>query len=80
MAGSITPVVTSQLADGTAAGSWVLDPAGSTAEFRVRHFWGARRPLARHPPQAAIDTGAFRSRTAPAWPTRPAPSAVTFRA
>ena len=22
-------------------GSWVLDPAGSTAEFRVRHFWGA---------------------------------------
>jgi Domain of unknown function (DUF1905) len=32
---------TSQLADGTAVGSWVLDPAESTAEFRVRHFWGA---------------------------------------
>jgi polyisoprenoid-binding protein YceI len=38
---SATPGVTSQLADGTAAGSWVLDPAGSAAEFRVRHFWGA---------------------------------------
>jgi hypothetical protein len=25
-------------------------------------------------------SAAFRSRTAPAWPTRPAPSAVTFRA
>jgi polyisoprenoid-binding protein YceI len=22
-------------------GHWVLDPAGSTAEFRVKHFWGA---------------------------------------
>jgi polyisoprenoid-binding protein YceI len=32
---------TSLLADGTAAGNWVLDPAGSRAEFRVRHFWGA---------------------------------------
>jgi polyisoprenoid-binding protein YceI len=32
---------TSLLADGTAAGSWVLDPAGSRAEFRVKHFWGA---------------------------------------
>ncbi len=29
------------LADGTAAGHWVLDPAGSRAEFHVRHFWGA---------------------------------------
>jgi polyisoprenoid-binding protein YceI len=38
---SATPGVTSQLADGTAAGSWVLDPTGSAAEFRVRHFWGA---------------------------------------
>jgi polyisoprenoid-binding protein YceI len=38
---TITPGATSRLADGTAAGSWVLDPAGSTAEFRVRHFWGA---------------------------------------
>jgi len=36
-----TPGATSQLADGTAAGRWVLDPGGSTAEFRVRHFWGA---------------------------------------
>jgi polyisoprenoid-binding protein YceI len=33
--------VTSLLADGTAAGTWVLDPAGSRAEFRVKHFWGA---------------------------------------
>jgi polyisoprenoid-binding protein YceI len=41
MTGSITPGGASQLADGTAAGSWVLDPAGSTAEFRVKHFWGA---------------------------------------
>ena len=29
------------LADGTAAGHWVLDPAGSRAEFHVKHFWGA---------------------------------------
>ena len=32
---------TSLLADGTAAGNWVLDPAGSRAEFAVRNFWGA---------------------------------------
>jgi polyisoprenoid-binding protein YceI len=36
-----TTGATSQLADGTAAGNWVLDPAGSHAEFRVKHFWGA---------------------------------------
>jgi polyisoprenoid-binding protein YceI len=41
MNGSTTPGATSQLADGTAAGRWVLDAAASTAEFRVRHFWGA---------------------------------------
>jgi polyisoprenoid-binding protein YceI len=41
MNGSTTPGATSQLADGTAAGDWVLDPAGSAAEFRVKHFWGA---------------------------------------
>jgi polyisoprenoid-binding protein YceI len=41
MTGFTTPGATSRLADGTAAGNWVLDPAGSTAEFRVRHFWGA---------------------------------------
>ena len=29
------------LADGAAAGRWVLDPAGSRAEFHVKHFWGA---------------------------------------
>jgi polyisoprenoid-binding protein YceI len=29
------------LADGTAAGRWVLDPAGSRAEFHVKQFWGA---------------------------------------
>ena len=38
---STTPGATSQLTDGTAVGRWVLDPSGSTAEFRVRHFWGA---------------------------------------
>jgi polyisoprenoid-binding protein YceI len=41
MSESMTTGVTSQLADGTAAGSWVLDPAGSRAEFRIKHFWGA---------------------------------------
>jgi polyisoprenoid-binding protein YceI len=41
MTGFTRSDVTSQLADGTAASSWVLDPAGSTAEFRVSHFWGA---------------------------------------
>ncbi len=43
MNGSATPTpgATSQLADGTAAGNWTLDPARSAAEFRVRHFWGA---------------------------------------
>jgi polyisoprenoid-binding protein YceI len=52
MTGFTTPGATSRLADGTAAGSWVLDSAGSSAEFRVRHFWGAitvrgtLRPLA----------------------------------
>jgi polyisoprenoid-binding protein YceI len=41
MNGSAAPGAASQLADGTAAGRWVLDPAGSAAELRVRHFWGA---------------------------------------
>jgi polyisoprenoid-binding protein YceI len=41
MTGSTTPGATAQLADGSAAGRWALDPAGSAAEFRVRHFWGA---------------------------------------
>ena len=41
MTGFTTPDATSQLDDGMAAGHWELDPAGSTAEFRVRHFWGA---------------------------------------
>ena len=36
-----TTDVTSLLADGAAAGNWVLDPEGSRAEFRVKHFWGA---------------------------------------
>ena len=36
-----TTDVTSLLADGAAAGNWVLDPAGSRAEFHVKHFWGA---------------------------------------
>ena len=41
MTDSTTTDVTSLLADGTAAGTWVLDPAGSHAEFGVKHFWGA---------------------------------------
>src|SRR6516164_101683 len=41
MTESTTTSTTSRLADGTAAGTWELDPAGSHAEFRVRHFWGA---------------------------------------
>ena len=40
MSESSTTGVTSQLTDGTAAGNWVLDPAESRAEFRVKHFWG----------------------------------------
>jgi polyisoprenoid-binding protein YceI len=38
MTDSTTTGATSQLADGTAAGNWVLDPEGSHAEFRVKHF------------------------------------------
>ena len=41
MTDSTTTDVTSLLADGTAAGNWVLDSAGSHAEFGVKHFWGA---------------------------------------
>jgi polyisoprenoid-binding protein YceI len=29
------------LADSAAVGYWSLDPAGSHAEFHVKHFWGA---------------------------------------
>ncbi len=32
---------TARLHSGGLQGRWVLDPAASTAEFRVRHFWGA---------------------------------------
>jgi polyisoprenoid-binding protein YceI len=39
---SLAPAgVAALLGDGTAAGRWVLDPAGSRVEFHVRHFWGA---------------------------------------
>ena len=41
MTESTTTDVTSLLAGGTAAGNWVLDSAGSHAEFGVKHFWGA---------------------------------------
>lgn len=30
-----------KLQSGGLQGRWVLDPAASTAEFRVKHFWGA---------------------------------------
>jgi polyisoprenoid-binding protein YceI len=36
-----TTDLTSLLADGTAAGTWVLDSAGSHAGFANKHFWGA---------------------------------------
>jgi polyisoprenoid-binding protein YceI len=36
-----TTDIASLLTDGTVAGTWALDPAGSRAEFRVKHFWGA---------------------------------------
>jgi polyisoprenoid-binding protein YceI len=36
----MTESTPSQLTDGTAAGHWVLDPAQSRAEFRIKHFWG----------------------------------------
>ncbi len=29
------------VADGTAAGQWTLDPAGSRFEFGIKNFWGA---------------------------------------
>lgn len=29
------------LADGSEAGRWAVDPAGTTIEFGVKHFWGA---------------------------------------
>jgi len=29
------------LADGSMAGRWAVDPAGTTIEFGVKHFWGA---------------------------------------
>jgi polyisoprenoid-binding protein YceI len=31
--------VATLLTNGTVAGTWALDPAGSRAEFRVKHFW-----------------------------------------
>ena len=30
-----------KLQSGSLSGRWVLDPAASTAKFRVKHFWGA---------------------------------------
>jgi polyisoprenoid-binding protein YceI len=41
MSETSTKDVTSLLADRTATGNWVLDPAGSRAGFHVKHFWGA---------------------------------------
>jgi polyisoprenoid-binding protein YceI len=39
--GQTSAEVAAVLADGTVAGDWVLDPAGSRVEFHVKHFWGA---------------------------------------
>jgi len=35
------PDVAALISGGSAAAHWVLDPAGSSVEFAVRHFWGA---------------------------------------
>ena len=35
------PDVAGLMSGGAAAGHWVLDPAGSSVEFAVKHFWGA---------------------------------------
>jgi polyisoprenoid-binding protein YceI len=41
-AGSVAQADVATLLDGgTAAGRWVLDPAGTRVEFHVKHFWGA---------------------------------------
>jgi polyisoprenoid-binding protein YceI len=48
---------TALLTNGTAAGNWTLDPAGSRAEFRIKHFWGAmtvRGVLARMTGEATV--------------------------
>ena len=34
------PQPTQQLRDGTAAGTWTLDPAASSITVAVKHFWG----------------------------------------
>ena len=40
--GTLAPTdAASLLDDGTVGRRWVLDPAGSRAEFHVKHFWGA---------------------------------------
>jgi len=40
--GAVPPAdVATLLADETTAGRWVLDPAGASVEFAVKHFWGA---------------------------------------
>ncbi|HVD04116.1 MAG TPA: YceI family protein [Candidatus Dormibacteraeota bacterium] len=33
--------VAAWLADASAAGRWVVDPAATSANFQVKHFWGA---------------------------------------
>ena len=35
-----TPQPTQRLHDGTAAGTWTLDPAASSITVAVKHFWG----------------------------------------
>jgi polyisoprenoid-binding protein YceI len=35
------PDVGGLVSGGAGAGHWVLDPAGSSVEFAVKHFWGA---------------------------------------
>jgi polyisoprenoid-binding protein YceI len=50
--------VAAMLADGSAAGTWELDPAASTIAFAVKHFWGlitVRGTFSRYTGHATVD-------------------------
>ena len=47
----------------TGQGSWTLDSAGSSAEFYVKHFWGAI--IAQPRAEVVIDRTAFRMAWSP---------------
>jgi len=55
---SATPI-TARLRDGSAAGTWKLDPSRSSVEFAVKHFWGmttVKGVLTRFEGQATVET------------------------